>query len=281
MIVRAPQSTNNAQVTALCYCRTGTKLYRDCLASLRPCCNPSCTFRGAETWPVSCPSCPRDKTYASNPLFNELTTFLTDEPRRSGRATKGQYTKDRDIDEDAPKKKGRGKASKTKEPEVHDEENETIRCICGTYEEEEDTERDMICCDNCSAWQHNDCMLLPYPADKAPDKYYCEQCKPEDHKDLLAAIARGEKPWEEVAKRREAALAAKTSKKKKGGKRGRKSASRPSEPVSEATPEGDTTQTPGKDVGSSSAGQKRKHEEPSNGAGPSQVSNSNPMSFLT
>ncbi len=114
-------------------------------------------------------------------------------------------------------------------------------------------------------------MLLPYPPEEAPDKYFCEQCKPEDHKELLAAIARGEKPWEEVARRREAAEAEKAAKKKKGGKRGRKSGSRPSEIVSEASQEVDTVQSPAKDVASSSAGQKRKHEEPTNGAGALQV----------
>jgi Transcription factor S-II (TFIIS), central domain/SPOC domain len=114
-------------------------------------------------------------------------------------------------------------------------------------------------------------MLLPYPPDKAPDKYYCERCKPEDHRELLDAIARGEKPWEEVARQREAAAAEKATKKKKGGKRGRKGVSRPSEAVSEASPEVDTIQTPGKDAVNSSAGQKRKHEDPSNGTGTPQV----------
>lgn len=129
----------------------------------------------------------------------------------------------------------------------------------------------MICCDGCSAWQHNDCMLLPYLPDEAPDLYYCEQCKPEDHTDLLAAIARDEKPWEEVARKRLAAQAEKAGKKKKGGKRGRKPGPRPSEAISEPSPGVDAKHTPAKDVGSSSTGQKRKHEDPSNGATPSQV----------
>lgn len=54
----------------------------------------------------------------------------------------------------------------------------------------------MICCDKCEAWQHNRCLNLP-ESDEYWNKrqYFCEQCKPEDHAELLAAMARGEKPW--------------------------------------------------------------------------------------
>lgn len=147
---------------------------------------------------------------------------VPDEPRRSGRATKGQHTKDREENDGDGKKKGKGKGRKAKaepEPEEEEEEDEIIRCVCGQYEEEEDNPRTMICCDNCHAWQHNDCMGLP--EDYQPAKYYCEQCKPENHKKLLAAMKQGKKPWEEVARRREAAEAEKSAKKK--GKKGRKS----------------------------------------------------------
>ena len=75
----------------------------------------------------------------------------------------------------------------------------------------------MICCDNCSVWQHNDCMGITEDADKLPDQYFCELCKPEDHRELLAAVKRGERPWEEVAQRREEAK----RKKRKGGKKGK------------------------------------------------------------
>lgn len=142
---------------------------------------------------------------------------ITDDRRRSGRATKGQHKRSRE-DTDSASKKGQAKGKKA-EPE-EEEQDEYIRCICGLYEEEEDNPRTMICCDKCEAWQHNDCMGLPedWPETK---KYFCEQCKPSDHKKLLAAIKKGEKPWEEVARRREAAEAEKAAKKK--GKKGRKS----------------------------------------------------------
>lgn len=206
----------------------------------------------------------------SPPLSWQITNTVADEPRRSGRATKGQHTKDRDATEDAPtsKKKGKGKGAKAKavEEEVEEEAEEIIRCVCGKYEEEEDVPRAMICCDNCSAWQHNGCMGLP--EDYEVDTYFCEQCKPETHKELLAAIARGEKPWEaaEGAKKEEKG-------KKKGGRKGRKSggtrASDAVAPVASQEPEEPTPQpapapapTPASaPVPAPVTGQKRKLEE--------------------
>jgi hypothetical protein len=115
----------------------------------------------------------------------------------------------------------------------------------------------MICCDNCEAWQHNDCMGLPN--NYAPPKYFCEQCKPEDHKELLAA-----------RKREAAAAEAEKASKRKGGKKGRKSGTRASDVQPRDSQEAEAAQTP---VASKATnGQKRKHEEPSNGSGTHQVS---------
>jgi hypothetical protein len=180
-----------------------------------------------------------------------LTNAFTDEPRRSGRATKGQHTKERD--EDTPeKKKGKGKGGKGKAAEAEPEEDEgdeIIRCVCGTYEEEEDVPRAMICCDKCGAWQHNSCMGLP--EEHAPPKYFCEQCKPSDHKELVAAMKRGERPWEEAVAQHQAAAEAQRAKKKGAKKGGRKSGARASEAASIASEVDEAPAT----------GQKRKHEE--------------------
>ncbi|OQE14068.1 hypothetical protein PENFLA_c041G09171 [Penicillium flavigenum] len=165
-----------------------------------------------------------------------------DEPRRSGRATKGQH-KNLELPDD-PAKKGKSKSPKEKsaklsaEPtpgpsEAEGDEEEIIRCICGEYEEEEDVERDMICCDQCSAWQHNDCMGLTFAKGQEPDQYYCEQCRPENHTTLLAKINAGEKPWEELAEKRRQEAEEKKSKRKKGKKGGRKG--RPSESRTDAS----------------------------------------------
>ncbi|CAI7570207.1 unnamed protein product [Penicillium glandicola] len=175
-------------------------------------------------------------------LPEDRLTARLDEPRRSGRATKGQH-KNLELPDD-PAKKSKSKSPKEKsaklsaEPtpapsEADGDDEEIIRCICGEYEEEEDVERDMICCDQCSAWQHNDCMGLTFTKGQEPDQYYCEQCRPENHTSLLAKINAGEKPWEELAEKRRQEAEEKKSKKKKGKKGGRKG--RPSESRTDAS----------------------------------------------
>lgn len=152
----------------------------------------------------------------------------TDSTRRSGRATKGQHSRALEEGENVatvPLKRG-GKGIKARknepEPEEEEEENAIIRCVCGYVVEDEDDERKMICCEECEAWQHNECMEMSEDDDELPDKYYCEQCHPQDHVELLRKIKNGEKPWEERAKQREKEEQEKKGRKKKGKRGGRK-----------------------------------------------------------
>ncbi|KAL1986574.1 hypothetical protein VTN96DRAFT_6152 [Rasamsonia emersonii] len=161
---------------------------------------------------------------------------MTEEPRRSGRATKGQH-KNLDLLQEVPTKKTKAKAQpkeKPPKPSVEptpapSEEEEIIRCICGEYEEEEDIERDMICCDKCSAWQHNDCMGLTFAKGEEPAEYFCEICKPENHQVLLEKIARGEKPWEEAARRRQQEVEEKKAARRRKGRKGKRGGARQSD----------------------------------------------------
>lgn len=141
---------------------------------------------------------------------------MTEETRRSGRANKGHHTKHRDsLDEPShnattsakPEKKapepvkGGKKTLAARDPSTpppeqddqEDEEDAVIRCVCG--DQRDIRGRQMICCDTCEAWQHNKCLGLPEGDFWDGKDYYCEQCKPQDHVELLAAMARGEKPW--------------------------------------------------------------------------------------
>ncbi|CAM1505750.1 Fc.00g113870.m01.CDS01 [Cosmosporella sp. VM-42] len=141
------------------------------------------------------------------------------EPRRSVRATKGQHTKSFDEIEPVamPKRRQTKKAKKAKEQEPEEEqEAELIRCVCGASEQDEDSGEAWIACEDCGAWQHNVCVGVSSFEDEIPEHYWCEECRPQNHKELLDAIARGEKLWEVRRKAHE-----ENKKKKKGGKKGK------------------------------------------------------------
>lgn len=149
------------------------------------------------------------------------------EPRRSVRSTKGQH-KALDALETPlePKRRGKKSSKKQSEPEPETEEDELIRCVCGATSQDGYAEDEpWIGCEGCGVWQHNVCVGMSIFGEDLEDvTYYCEQCKPEDHKDLVEAIAKGEKPWEEKRRQYEEEKAAEEEdkKKKKGTKKGKK-----------------------------------------------------------
>lgn len=138
------------------------------------------------------------------------------------RATKGQHKGHEEETPAPPKprpqpKKPSKKAQKKKpEPEEEEEEEEIIRCVCGATDQDEDSGEAWIGCETCLAWQHNVCMGVSSFEDEIPENYWCEQCRPEDHKVLLEGMAKGEKPWEE---RRRIHEEEERKKKKKGGRK--------------------------------------------------------------
>lgn len=114
----------------------------------------------------------------------------------------------------------RRQAKKTKKAQGQDplqEPEEVIRCVCGATEQNQDSGEAWISCETCFAWQHNVCVGVSSFEDEIPDNYWCERCRPQNHKELLDGIAKGEKPWE--ARRKAHALEEAERKKKKGGRR--------------------------------------------------------------
>ncbi|KAJ8603410.1 hypothetical protein MRB53_042177 [Persea americana] len=203
---------------------------------------------------------PRNAPDLSHPRTCCCPHLIAEHGRRSGRATKGQHTKNLDEIEqkDAPVLKPKGKRGKQvraaevakqdvqdEEDEEEEEDNAIIRCICGHQEDE--GERMMICCDKCSAWQHNDCMGITEDESELPEHYLCEECAPQQHKELMNAIAKGMAP-EDVSIQRREALG-----KKIKGRRGRKGA-KPRQSAGEASTTLDTT-------ASVTGGAKRKYQK--------------------
>lgn len=82
------------------------------------------------------------------------------------------------------------------EDEDEDDEEDITRCVCGHQEypgpplseafrsgaaQGEDAGGLFIQCDGCSVWQHGGCVGI-IEESQSPDKYYCEECKPREHK---------------------------------------------------------------------------------------------------
>ncbi|KAM0250506.1 hypothetical protein ACHAQJ_008597 [Trichoderma viride] len=196
------------------------------------------------------------------------------EPRRSVRATKGQHTKAFDeLEPPAPKRRqtkknsNNNKKAQVQEKEQSQDPEEVIRCVCGATEQDEDSGEAWISCETCFVWQHNVCVGVSSYEDEIPDNYWCEECKPENHKELLDAIARGEKLWEE---RRKAHEEETERKKKRGGRKRGKRSSDPREDVekdaaaqAKASPTPDAVTKEKKDVTVAAKQGKRKAREDS------------------
>ncbi|KAK4168431.1 SPOC domain-containing protein [Cladorrhinum sp. PSN259] len=185
------------------------------------------------------------------------------EPRRSVRATKGQHKALEQLDQplEAPKKRSGGsKKGKKAAAEREEPEEEIIRCACGASEQDEDANEPWIACDECGAWQHNICMGLSQYDEDLPKLYYCEICKPENHKELLAGIAKGEKPWEARRRAYEEKKNEEKNQKKRGNKKGKKRAGDPKEDEASQTPKHSSPPPPPPEPKkeAKAAGQKRK-----------------------
>ncbi|KAF1735566.1 Histone deacetylase complex subunit CTI6 [Beauveria bassiana] len=89
--------------------------------------------------------------------------------------------------------------------EMQDEEDEAVRCICGSEDypgrppvdgpdadlfasvdlTAEDVTGFFVQCDVCKVWQHGACVGI-FSAESSPDEYFCEQCRQDLHKIAVA-----------------------------------------------------------------------------------------------
>ena len=69
-------------------------------------------------------------------------------------------------------------------------EEDSVRCVCGVTV---DDGGNMVGCDDCLVWQHNQCMGEGVPKDLKKTKYECHQCDPWAHRKLIARM-REERP---------------------------------------------------------------------------------------
>jgi len=189
----------------------------------------------------------------------------TDEPRRSGRATKGQHKNASSSPAPNPKPAAKGTASKqskkaaasqeVKEEEEGDEED-VIRCVCG--DERDNDNRAFVACDACSVWQHNICMGVPEDEDEVGEHYFCEECRPQEHEETVESIKNGTKIWEQRWKAYRQEKKMSKSRKSKSGKPSWLKKDLRGDSV--ATEEQKNTPTPAPDTKEASSKRKREPE---------------------
>ncbi|SCU81126.1 LAFA_0C02872g1_1 [Lachancea sp. 'fantastica'] len=66
------------------------------------------------------------------------------------------------------------------EAEVEEEEEGETRCVCGEVDPPDESGL-YIQCEQCSVWQHGFCVGITDGEGSAPEKYWCEKCRPELH----------------------------------------------------------------------------------------------------
>ncbi|KAF9049757.1 hypothetical protein BJ165DRAFT_1453476 [Panaeolus papilionaceus] len=75
--------------------------------------------------------------------------------------------------------------------EYNDEDDQGItRCICGSTEDDPDAGEFMVQCETCKVWQHGLCMGYLSEDQVHDDDYYCEECRPDLHTDLVRKTKR-------------------------------------------------------------------------------------------
>ncbi|KAK9480610.1 transcription factor S-II, central domain-containing protein [Lipomyces japonicus] len=141
------------------------------------------------------------------------------EPRRSSRSTKGQHSQKQDIEVEVQvavrarttskarskprsqkskqskttKKNGKpsnasSESEKVVDEEADEEEDEdgVVRCVCGI--EDDETKPLMAQCEKCLVWQHTECTMGVTDEKDVPEKYFCEQCRPDLYKNYLNTL---------------------------------------------------------------------------------------------
>lgn len=83
--------------------------------------------------------------------------------------------------------------------DVLDDDDGETRCICNNVDPPDDSGL-YIQCEECSIWQHGYCMGII--ENETPDKYWCEQCKPELHTLYVESAGKKRSHYKPVYQRR-------------------------------------------------------------------------------
>ncbi|KLO14270.1 hypothetical protein SCHPADRAFT_851298 [Schizopora paradoxa] len=141
-----------------------------------------------------------DETPAPNPPPHRRTTSVTSmnvshaapssssNSKRAKRRTKEPAPREGVVDSNADAADAVESAAGDAGEDEEEESGET-RCVC----EDSDAAGFMIQCEMCKAWQHGLCMGFASESAIPQGDYYCEQCKPEEHVELLNLLRKAQR----------------------------------------------------------------------------------------
>ncbi|KZP14186.1 hypothetical protein FIBSPDRAFT_116534 [Athelia psychrophila] len=75
-------------------------------------------------------------------------------------------------------------------PVEGEEEPNVTRCVCGSTDDQLQEGEFILQCETCDVWQHGLCVGYENEAQVADINYYCEQCRPDLHQELLRSLAK-------------------------------------------------------------------------------------------
>ncbi|PVU96592.1 hypothetical protein BB561_001063 [Smittium simulii] len=107
---------------------------------------------------------------------NQEKTLRHSKDAKSISAVKAANSSAGKAEHKSKRRLSRSENTSDKDSSAELDDDGAVRCICGFTNDGEM----MIQCEECNVWQHTLCMGIRNEK-YIPDKYYCEQCKEEDH----------------------------------------------------------------------------------------------------
>ncbi|KAF5326593.1 hypothetical protein D9611_000254 [Ephemerocybe angulata] len=152
-----------------------------------------------------------DEERKTNPAPSVTSNGSTHGTAPNGKAKRKGREKDKQTLEEEQLEEDGGPAPEDGELAGGDDEAEGItRCVCGStgrplllppspsvhqghVEDDPDAGEFMVQCEGCKVWQHGPCMGYMTEDQVEDEDYFCEQCRPEQHVDLLKRLAANKK----------------------------------------------------------------------------------------
>ncbi|TDL25956.1 hypothetical protein BD410DRAFT_895425 [Rickenella mellea] len=125
------------------------------------------------------------------PSLSSINVPNTNPPNKRNNKRKSKEKNNTRVDPHVDVATGELLEGAVDQPERRKEVNEDgsiTRCVCGGNIDEDIDADFMIQCEKCYVWQHGVCMGFQSEEEIPKGDYYCEECRPEEHVELLKML---------------------------------------------------------------------------------------------